>query len=164
MNEPKRQWSLREQVGDDPAYSQPTRETYLNLVRTHAALNGEVTQLLQRHGLTEPLYNILRTLLQAGSEGASHGMLGKRMIARDPDITRLVDRLEKKGWAQRQRSSRDRRVVQVVLTDEGRAKIDQVEPIYQELLDRLLGHLSAERLALLDAVLSDLRYPLTAAS
>src|SRR5512138_1409830 len=86
-------------------------ETYLNLVRTADALTRELELFLQPFGLTATQYNVLRILRGAGEEGATCTAISERLLAFDPDVTRLLDRLEKSGWVQRTRSVTDRRVV-----------------------------------------------------
>lgn len=79
----------------------------------------EVSALLKPHGLTPSQYNALRILRGAGDGGVTCGQMAERMINRDPDITRLIDRLERAGWATRQRDGADRRVVTTRITAAG---------------------------------------------
>lgn len=74
---------------------------------------GQLTQLLRPFGLSPAQYNVLRILRGAGEQGLPCGEIANRMISRDPDITRLIDRMEQRGWVARTRSAQDRRVVTV---------------------------------------------------
>jgi len=79
------------------------------------------------------------------------------MIAHDPDVTRLLDRLEKRSLIRRERSTQDRRVVRTFITDEGLRLLAELdEPIHQ-LHDRQLGHLGPEKLGLLIGLLEEAR-------
>src|SRR5438445_11094251 len=85
-------------------------EAYLSLLRTADALQTQVEARLKEFGLTGTQYNALRILRGAGPEGLPCREIGERMITRDLDITRLLDRLEDRGFVQRTRSRHDRRV------------------------------------------------------
>src|SRR5258708_6687065 len=74
-------------------------EAYLSLLRTADALQTQVEAQLKEFGLTGTQYNALRILRGAGPEGLPCREIGERMITRDPDITRLLDRLENLGFA-----------------------------------------------------------------
>ena len=77
---------------------------------------GQVAEVLKPHALSPAQYNVLRILRGAGPDGVPCGMVAERLITRDPDITRLVDRLEARGLVERARSTTDRRVVTVRAT------------------------------------------------
>jgi DNA-binding MarR family transcriptional regulator len=79
----------------------------------------EIAAQLKPHSLTPSQYNALRILRGAGAGGVTCGQLSERMLTRDPDITRLIDRLERSGWAVRERGDADRRVVTTRITDAG---------------------------------------------
>src|SRR4028119_251696 len=80
-------------------------EAFLNLQRTSNALNQGIADLLRSHDLTPAQYNVLRILRGAGEGGLNASDIAGRMITRDPDVTRLVDRLEKRGLVDRWRCS-----------------------------------------------------------
>src|SRR6202171_2678059 len=86
-------------------------EAYLSLLRTADALQTHVVARLKEVGLTGTQYNALRILRGAGPEGLPCREIGERMITRDPDITRLLNRLEDRGFVQRARAKLDRRVI-----------------------------------------------------
>src|SRR5271157_2893757 len=95
------------------------QEAYLSLLRTADALQSSVEARLKEFGLTGTQYNALRILRGAGAEGLACSEVGERMITRDPDITRLLDRLQKLGLVERARGKRDRRVVYGKITAAG---------------------------------------------
>jgi DNA-binding MarR family transcriptional regulator len=92
---------------------------YVAVLRAANVLQAGASDLLRAHGLTHNQYNVLRILRGAGEEGLTCGQIGDRMLNRDPDITRLLDRLEKAGLAVRHRSARDRRTVVTCITEPG---------------------------------------------
>jgi MarR family transcriptional regulator, organic hydroperoxide resistance regulator len=136
--------------GPGTAVSQEER-AYLALLRTADRLQGAMAEWLKPHGLSPTQYNALRILRGAGPEGLPCSEVGARMINRDPDITRLVDRLEKRGLVARSRSKMDRRVVQASITPAGLELLSGLDGPVSEFVRGLLGHLSPHRVqALID--------------
>ena len=109
------------------------QQVFLNLVRTADQILTSAVPLLKRHGLSEPQYNVLRILRGAGEDGLPCGGIGRRMLTRGPDVTRLVDRLESAGLATRARGAEaDRRRVVVRITDQGQELLAALdEPVRQ---------------------------------
>ena len=86
--------------------------------------------ILEARGLTQQQYNVLRILRGAGENGLPTLEVGERMIEKTPGVTRLLDRLEEKGWVRRDRSREDRRLVLCRVTESGRAILAELdEPI-----------------------------------
>ena len=137
----------------------PEQEVYLNLARTYAVLETDFVKLFREYDLSQPLYNVLRVVMLAGSQGIPSQSIAKYMLANDPDITRLIDRLEKMALVERERDNRDRRVIWIKITTAGRQKVEVLDPLLQALHQQQLGHLSAEKLKLLNELLVEARYP-----
>jgi DNA-binding MarR family transcriptional regulator len=129
------------------------QEVYLNLQRTADALARDFAQLLKPAGLSPTQYNALRILRGAGEEGLTCGEIAQRMITRDPDITRLLDRMEFRGWIERTRQAADRRVVKTCITPEGLAILKPLDAPILRLHARQLGHMGPEKLRILSALL-----------
>jgi DNA-binding MarR family transcriptional regulator len=132
-------------------------EAFLNLQRTADALMRGVAELLKGAELSPTQYNILRILRGAGQDGLSCGEIGERMITRDPDITRLLDRIERRGLISRTRERGDRRVVRARIT---RAGLDLVGPLDAPVVSlhrQQLGALGAQRLRTLITLLEEVR-------
>src|ERR1700689_3564024 len=87
------------------------QEAYLSLLRTADALQSQVEGRLKEFGLTGTQYNALRILRGAGTDGLPCREIGERMITHDPDVTRLLNRLEDRGLVERTRARDDPRVV-----------------------------------------------------
>ncbi|MGH7405585.1 MAG: MarR family transcriptional regulator, partial [Candidatus Methylomirabilales bacterium] len=93
-----------------------------------------------------PQYNVLRILRGAGPDGLACREVCERMITRDPDVTRLVDRLEARGLIARERDRRDRRVVMVRITEGGLRLLRRLDDPITHLHTQNLGHLGTKRL------------------
>ena len=123
----------------------PEEAAFLEMLRTTDQLSRGLVPLLKAEELSPPQYNVLR-ILRGAPEGLPCGEIGQRMITRDPDITRLLDRLEKRGLIARWRESKDRRMVLARITPEGLKVLDRLDEPMQEGHRRQLGHLGRERL------------------
>lgn len=129
------------------------QEAYLNLLRTISVLGCDIERDLKRHGLSEATYNALRILRGAGPAGRACSRIADDMVARVPDITRIVDRLETAGHAVRSRESDDRRVVMVRITKAGLDLLAKLDEPVLKLHKQQLGHLTRADLAQLNALL-----------
>ena len=117
------------------------REIYLLLQHLSGELIHELATLLRPAGITPEQYHVLRILQDAGSAGIPLSAIGERSPAGDPDVTRLVDRLEQRGLARRAREDSDRRVVTARITADGRKLLDTLEEPVAALHARQLGPL-----------------------
>ena len=130
---------------------------FVQIQRTAEALMWGVAGLLKPSGLTPTQYNALRILRGAGDEGLACREVSERLIHRDPDITRLLDRLEAQGLVRRERAQQDRRVVTAYITTEGADVLAALDAPMLELHARQLGHLGPERVAALCELLDEAR-------
>jgi DNA-binding MarR family transcriptional regulator len=118
---------------------------FLELMRTTDMLSRSLAPLLKAEELSSTQYNVLR-ILRGSPEGLPCGEIGNRMITRDPDITRLLDRLEKRGLVSRCRETNDRRMVLTRITDAGLELLARLDEPVQEIHRAQMGHLGRERL------------------
>jgi DNA-binding MarR family transcriptional regulator len=129
---------------------------YLDLVRTTEMLSRPLAQLLKTEDLSPAQYNVLR-ILRGSSEALTCGEIGSRMITRDPDITRLLDRLEKRKLISRGRESKDRRIVLARIAPGGLDLLTRLDQPVRDMHRKLLGHLGPERLQALAHLLEACR-------
>jgi len=132
------------------------RDTYLALVRAQDRLVGQAAALVKQRGLTIATYNALRILRGAGPEGLACGAIAERLIHRVPDVTRLLDRMERDGLVRRSRASDDRRVVRTQLTPAGRAAVDALDGPVMDLHAAQFAGLSVRELEALERALGGL--------
>ncbi len=126
--------------------SQLEHNVFVALQRLASALGQDVAELLKGSELSAAQYNVLRILRGAGKSGLACGEIAGRMIAKDPDITRLLDRLEKRGLVTRARESDDRRVVTTRITAQGLALLTALDGPVLQLHQRQLAGLGEEKL------------------
>lgn len=131
-------------------------DVFVSLCRTAAMLSRNVEKVLKHRDVSPTQYNVLR-ILRGAPEGLACGEIARRMITRDPDITRLLDRLETRALIQRCRENKDRRQVQARISDEGlRLLADLDEPV-TEIHRRQLAHLGRQGLYSLQTLLEKAR-------
>ena len=130
---------------------------FITLQKISDALGQEAEQFFKPHGLTGTQYNVLRILRGAEPDGLPCSGIGERMISHDPDMTRLLDRMEKRGLIVRQRQTDDRRVIKTRVTPAGLALLKSLDQPVRELHKRQFQHLPAARLKTLAELLEEVR-------
>jgi DNA-binding MarR family transcriptional regulator len=122
------------------------QEAYLALLRTADALQTSVEANLNEFGLTGTQYNALRILRGAEPAGLPCSEIGERMITHDPDVTRLLNRLEKRGLVKRARAKADRRVVYGRITTAGLRLLREMDKPIEQHGREILKHVGQENL------------------
>jgi DNA-binding MarR family transcriptional regulator len=148
---------LREEIKQSKPFESREQEAFLNLQRTAEHLRRKSAEMLKPWELSGPQYNVLRILRGAGREGLPCSEIGARMVTEDSDITRLLDRLAKKGLIERARSPRDRRVVTTRATRKALSLLLELDGPMRDSAKQLMGGLSATELDSLNATLERLR-------
>ena len=138
----------------------PEEALFLELLRTTDMLTRGLVSLLKTEDLSSNQYNVLR-ILRGSPDGLPCGEIASRMITRDPDITRLLDRLEKRDLISRCRETKDRRMVMARITPEGLKLLGRLDDPVEEAHRRQLGHLGRERLRALTELLLAARSAVT---
>lgn len=138
--------SIRDEIQQRKEFSSLEAEAVLGLLRTADQLETRITEMLRPFGLSPTQYNALRILRGAGAEGMACSAIGERMINRDPDITRLLDRLERRGLVARGRQQKDRRVIKVRILTAGLKLLESMDRPVEGFQSVLLGHLGDRRL------------------
>jgi DNA-binding MarR family transcriptional regulator len=136
---------LAKEIKQSRPFVSSAQELYFNLIRSADVLSRLVEDLLKPHDLSQVQYNVLRILRGAGDDGLPCHEIGARLLTHDPDVTRLVDRLERRALVSRGRDHADRRVVLVRIATAGLELIAQLD------LDRRVDTALAPRLAGLNA-------------
>jgi DNA-binding MarR family transcriptional regulator len=130
---------------------------FVALLQAADTLGQQAEQLLKAAGLTGAQYNVLRILRGAEPEGLACSAIGDRMISHDPDMTRLLDRLEKRGLITRERQTDDRRVVKTRITPQALSLLKTLDQPVHDLHKRQFRHMSVARLKILSDLLEEVR-------
>jgi DNA-binding MarR family transcriptional regulator len=148
---------LQAELKQTRPFAQIEEEAMLNVVRTSEVLQARMAAFLKQYDLSPVQYNVLRILRGAGDGGATCSQIGERLLTRDPDITRLLDRMEARGLIARARSTEDRRVVMTRITAEGLALLGSIDQPLRKMSRSRIGKLGANALAELIAGLERVR-------
>ncbi len=133
---------LQDEIRQGKPFATPGTEALLSIMRTAAMLEHAIGEALRPHGITPTQHNVLRILRGAGSGGLCGREVGERLVARVPDVPRLLERMEALDLITRERDEADRRHVTAWITPKGLRVLDQLAPD--------LARLERERIAQLD--------------
>lgn len=139
--------SLKLEIAQRQPFASLEEEAVLNLLRTADRLNRAFARRTRAWGVTSTQYNVLRILRGAHPSGLTCAAIGERMIAADPDITRLLARMKRLKLIRQRRGRRDRRVVRTYISPAGLELLQALDPLIRQLPGELLGHMSAADLA-----------------
>lgn len=148
---------LQAEIGQTRPFALIEEEATLNIIRTAEVLQRFITDFLRPFDLSPVQYNVLRILRGAAGDGATCSQIGERLLTRDPDITRLLDRMEARGLIARERSSEDRRVVITRISKTGLTLVDSIDQPLRSVSKAKLGKFGRDALAQLIAGLERVR-------
>jgi DNA-binding MarR family transcriptional regulator len=148
---------LQDEIRQTRPFPSVEEEVLVGLARTADALQRRLAGVFKAAGLSSTQYNVLRILRGATEEGHSCGDIAERMVTRDPDLTRLLDRLEARKLVSRSRDGEDRRVVTTRITRAGLSLLEELEVPLAAEQRRLLGHMGPDRLHALADLLDEVR-------
>ena len=148
---------LKREIKQTRPFHSIQEEVVLSMLRTADQLAAPMTELLRAAKLSFSQYNVLRILRGAGPEGLPCGEISDRMVRRDPDLTRLLDRLEAADLVARARGTADRRVVMARITDQGLALLDSLDGQVEDAVGQPLSHMPKKRLEALRDLLEQAR-------
>ena len=139
--------NLKLEIQQEPPFSSAEEEVFLNLLRTSDCLNRAFLQKVRGWGLTSAQYNVLRILRGVAPNGLPCAAIGERMIAADPDITRILGRLKRLKLVRQHRDRQDRRVVLTFITEEGLELLSAMDPAVRNAPRELFGQMRRADLA-----------------
>ena len=148
---------LRDEIKQTRPFNSLEQEAMLSIERTAAVLGHSLAEALKGYGVTPTQYNALRILRGAGEEGLCRNEVRDRLVARVPDVTRLLDRLEEMGLIARERDASDRRLVTTRITREGLKLLARLDGPVAEAHERQLGHMDERSLRTLIDLLAKAR-------
>ncbi|HVJ04299.1 MAG TPA: MarR family transcriptional regulator [Candidatus Saccharimonadales bacterium] len=148
--------AVGEEIYQTKPFATIEEELLVSLLRTTDVLNARFEQMIRPFNISMTQYNVLRILRGAGPDGRTCGEIGERMIAREPDVTRVLERMEKAGLIKRTRDTADRRVVVTRITSVGLKLLDEIDPKLRE-IDGLLKPMGERKLGSMLQLLDELR-------
>jgi len=133
------------------------KEVFHNLKKTYDKLTFELHELFNKHGITLVQFDVLESIKNAGKRGLPLLQIGEKMISRQPDVTRIVDRLEDMGFVARKRDTMDRRVVFVKISRSGLTLCEELEGLLNDIHTDQFIHLSKKELEFFNHILVKIR-------
>jgi DNA-binding MarR family transcriptional regulator len=149
--------TLQDELKQKKPFEHPEEELYLNIIRTADQISRGPATLLKTQDLSTAQYNVLRILRGAEPAGLPCGEISSRMVTRDPDITRLLDRMEARSLVSRQRASNDRRVITARITPEGLETVNRLDSPLAEVMQKHFSFLSKPEIEVLIQALERIR-------
>jgi DNA-binding MarR family transcriptional regulator len=104
----------------------------VNIIYTQYYIHRRIQKLLKPHGLTNQQYNVLRILRGQYPKAANINLLIERMLDKQSNASRLVDKLHAKGYVDKTTNELDKRNADVKITDSGLALLEEIEPRMQD--------------------------------
>lgn len=154
----KRPASLLEELRQTKPFASLEEEVYIGLRLTAQLVDEPWARHLRATADISPSqYNLLRILRGAGKQGRTMGEIAERMLNRDPDVTRLADRLVARGLARRERDGLDRRVVRLFISRAGLQLLAPLDQAVQVFVKQVMGSLGAGKLRQLGRLLAETR-------
>jgi DNA-binding MarR family transcriptional regulator len=150
---------LAKEIRQTKPFQSKQEEAFLTLGRTYEYLLQRIAGFLKEYQLTPAQYNLLRILRGAAAKGLSCSEITERMLSPDPDVTRLLDRMETRGLIRRERTEEDRRVVIARIADGGLELAKQIDAPLHRLFQESFGRVNQQRLKELVDTLEALREP-----
>lgn len=138
---------LKQEIAQQRPFASLEEEAALNLLRTSDCLSRAFQQKTRGWGVTATQYNVLRILRGADPKGLTCAAIGSRMIAAEPDITRLLARLKALKLIRQKRDTADRRVVWTRISEVGLDLLQEMDPTILAAPAELLGGLNQAELA-----------------
>jgi len=138
---------IQQALKQETPFSSVEQEVFLGIqLAAHRTLAPWADHLRAAANLSPSQYNVLRILRGAHPDAMACGEISERMISREPDMTRLLDRLAKRSLVTRERGSADRRVVRVRITERGLTVLGALDEAAREMPRRLLGPMGTSQL------------------
>ncbi len=138
-------------------FSSERLKALVNIMFTASWFYGKQNQIFKKYDISWQQFNILRILRGRKGKPASLKMLSQRMIDRNSNTSRLIDKLEQKGYVERQHNEKDRRKIDIYITDNGLDIACHASAETESLVDNKINHLDPKEERILNTLLDKLR-------
>lgn len=132
------------------------QKAMLNIFFTYGWLTEKMKNILSPEDITTQQYNILRILRGSAPLPLSTLQIRERMLDRMSDTSRIVDRLVAKQLVKKVTCNKDRRLVDVTITDKGQTLLKKLDPQVKR-IDEILNNLSDKEAETISILLDKLR-------
>jgi len=134
-----------------------SKKTVLNISITSILQKDEILGALKPFDISIEQFNVLRILRGKKGEPTNLQDIQERMISKMSNTTRLVDKLILKGYVERFICEKNRRKVDIYVTENGLNVLKELDPIVEKIEEALTSNLSEQELIELNILLTKLR-------
>ncbi len=138
------------------AFKNEFHKLVINLKFTAGWLGGIHNKIFRSHGISSQQYNVLRILRGQYPEPSSLILIRERMLDKESNASRLIDKLETSGYSKRVQCPNDRRQVDITITEKGRRLLEVIDPEVDHVTNQILN-LTEKEAELLNDLLDKLR-------
>lgn len=149
--------TARAEIQQSKPFPSLAEEVHVEMLLTAQATYRAVLVALKPFEISPSQFNVLRILRGARPGALPAGRIAERMVSRDPDLTRLLDRLEAQGLVEKSRDAEDRRVVNVRITKAGMERLVPASKATKQALRAALDPLGVRKLEQLADLLDQAR-------
>ena len=146
---------IEDEIRQKRSFTSLHEKALVNIMYTNGWVIERMRLFFKSYGITIKQYNILR-ILKGADEPLSTSQIRLRMLDKMSDTTRLIDRMVTKGWVKKSVSKTDRRLVDIMITDEGLDLLDEIKGIESQ-AEEIFGNLSIEEVQKLSDLLDKVR-------
>ncbi|PFO01248.1 MarR family transcriptional regulator [Bacillus sp. AFS076308] len=115
---------------------------FLVLMRTSKAIHDRIKIEMTKYNLNITEFSVLEVLYQKGKQTIQH--IGNCILISSGSMTYVIDKLEQRGLLSRNACPDDRRVIHVILTDNGNELMEEIMPKYHALVDDMFVDLNSD--------------------
>lgn len=148
---------LQKELKQERPFPSPAQEAVVGILRTADVIKRRAGEVMRSRGITLQQYNVLRILRGSAPDPLPTLEIADRMIERTPGVTRLLDRLDTKGWVRRERCPDDRRIVHCWISPAGLDLLAEMDGVIEEADREALGDLSPDEAEALSRLLDRVR-------
>lgn len=147
---------IEEIIKVSSSISLPTK-TVINLTYTARIVEEILISDLRTHDLSTQQFNVLRILRGQKGNPANLSTIQERMVDRNSNVTRLIDKLIKKQLAKRQVCKANRRKIEIFITETGLEILKKLDPVNENSNKDLFKNFSTDEIETLNTLLDKLR-------
>ena len=133
------------------------QKAILNIYYTNCFISSHFQEATKENGITQQQYNILRILRGQHPDAANMGLIKERMLDKSSDVSRIVERLRIKKLIERRTSRKDRRQMEVRITQNGLKLLADLDKGVQQMDNIISNNLSAKEAKTLNELLDKIR-------
>ena len=136
---------------------QITRNTVISVLTSGYQVNDELSSFFKVYGISLPQFNVLRILRGQNGTAANLSTIQERMIHKMSNTTRLIDKLIDKGYVNRFVCEKNRRKIEIFITDQGLKLLKSLDHTIDDKEKELLKNLNIKEKEELMRILSKIK-------